>query len=108
MDLHTGDVLDSNLNPMDPMNLTADSPDAVDYETDTFDAYPAMNKLVKCDSCGLTLNVPQKNNAPVRIIRCPNCSHQLRVEFGPQPEDSGETFYGGGESQQSPVPSFRQ
>ena len=38
MDLHTGDVLDSNLNPMDPMNLTADSPDAVDYETDTFDA----------------------------------------------------------------------
>lgn len=55
-----------------------------------------MNKLVKCDSCGLTLNVPQKNNDPVRIIRCPNCSHQLRVEFGPQPEDSGETFYGGG------------
>jgi len=55
-----------------------------------------MNKLVKCDSCGLTLDVPQKNNDPVRIIRCLNCSHQLRVEFGPQPEDSGETFYGGG------------
>lgn len=55
-----------------------------------------MNKLVKCDSCGLTLNVPQRNNDPVRIIRCPNCSHQLRVEFDPQPEDSNETIYGGG------------
>ena len=55
-----------------------------------------MNKLVKCDSCGLTLNVPQKNNDPIRIIRCPNCSHQLRVEFNPQPEDSGETVYAGG------------
>ena len=57
-----------------------------------------MNKYVKCDSCGLTLNVPQKNNDPVRIIRCPNCSHQLRVEFGPQSEDSGETVYGGGKT----------
>jgi DNA-directed RNA polymerase subunit RPC12/RpoP len=57
-----------------------------------------MNKLVKCDSCGLTLNVPQKNNDLVRIIRCPNCSHQLRVEFGSQPEDSGKTVYGGGKT----------
>lgn len=38
MDLHTGDVLDSNLNPMDPTNLTSDSPDAVDNGIDTFDA----------------------------------------------------------------------
>ena len=55
-----------------------------------------MNRLIKCDSCGLTLNVPQRNGEPVRVIRCPNCSHQLRVEFDPQPKDSSETVYGGG------------
>lgn len=55
-----------------------------------------MNKLVKCNSCGLTVNVPQRNGEPVRVIRCPNCSHQLRVEFDPQPEDTNETVYGGG------------
>jgi len=54
-----------------------------------------MDKLVKCDSCGLTLNVPQRNGEPVRVIHCPNCSHQLRVEFDPQPKDSSETVYGG-------------
>lgn len=35
IDMNTGEVLDANLNPMDPMNLTSDSPDAVDYEEDS-------------------------------------------------------------------------
>ena len=38
MDLDTGDFLDSNLNPMAPTNLAADSPDTVDNVIDSFDA----------------------------------------------------------------------
>ena len=38
MDLHTGDILDANLEPMDMMDLTADSADDVmDYGADSFD-----------------------------------------------------------------------
>ena len=39
IDINTGEVLDANLNPMDPTHLTADSPDDVDFGVDsTFDA----------------------------------------------------------------------
>lgn len=39
MDMTTGEILDANLNPMDPMvDLTADTPDEVDYGVDSFDA----------------------------------------------------------------------
>ena len=55
-----------------------------------------MNKIVTCNSCGAVLDVPQRNGEPYRIIRCPNCSHQLRADFSaPQSDDVGETVYGG-------------
>lgn len=56
----------------------------------------AKSMRVKCDSCGLTIDVPQRGNEPFRLFRCPNCSHKLRADFGPQPEDSAGTIYGGG------------
>jgi len=34
MDLHTGEFLDANLNPMDPISLASDNIDVVDYGTD--------------------------------------------------------------------------
>ncbi len=55
-----------------------------------------MKKQVTCDSCGLVLEVPQRNGEPYRIFRCPNCSHQLRADFtATQSDDSGGTIYGG-------------
>jgi len=56
----------------------------------------AKSKLVKCDSCGLTIDVPQRGDEAFRLFRCPNCSHKLRADFDPQPEDSSGTIYGGG------------
>lgn len=55
-----------------------------------------MNKQVTCVSCGMVLDVPQRNGEPYRLFRCPNCSHQLRADFSvPQSDDSGGTVYGG-------------
>ena len=58
-----------------------------------------MEKLVVCKSCGITLKVPQRNGEPFRDIRCPNCSHKQRVDFGdslPNDDDGGRTIYSGG------------
>jgi predicted RNA-binding Zn-ribbon protein involved in translation (DUF1610 family) len=55
-----------------------------------------MKKMVKCTSCGISLGVSQQGNEPFRDIRCPNCSHLLRVVFEqPRQEDDGKTVYGG-------------
>ena len=55
-----------------------------------------MIKRVNCSSCGITLEVPQRNGEQIRVFHCPNCSHQLRVTFGdPQPDAQAETVYGG-------------
>lgn len=55
-----------------------------------------MVKRVICNSCAITLEVPQRNGEPFREINCPNCSHQLRVTFGnPQLDDHSKTVYGG-------------
>lgn len=55
-----------------------------------------MKKMVKCTSCGISLGVPQKGDEPFRDIRCPNCSHLIRVVFDqPKQEDDGKTVYGG-------------
>lgn len=54
-----------------------------------------MIRLVKCESCGKMVSIPQKDNEPIRIVRCPNCSHQLRAVFGSQQTGSKETVYGG-------------
>lgn len=58
-----------------------------------------MIKQINCSSCGITLEVPQRNGEPFRVFHCPNCSHQLRATFGdPQPDDYAETIYGGAKS----------
>ena len=55
-----------------------------------------MIKRINCNSCGITLEVPQRNGEQFREIHCPNCSHYLRVTFGdPQVVDNSETVYGG-------------
>ena len=55
-----------------------------------------MVKRVSCNSCGILLDVPQRNGEPFRDIHCPNCNHQLRVTFsGPQPNEQAETVYAG-------------
>ena len=56
----------------------------------------AMIMRINCNSCGITLEVPQRNGELFREIHCPNCSHYLRVAFGgPQVVDNSETVYGG-------------
>lgn len=55
-----------------------------------------MIKRVNCSSCGITLEVPQRNGEPFRVFHCPNCNHQLRATFSdPQPNAQAETVYGG-------------
>ena len=55
-----------------------------------------MIKQIICSSCGITLEVPQRNGEPFRVFHCPNCSHQLRATFShPQPDVYAETAYGG-------------
>jgi DNA-directed RNA polymerase subunit RPC12/RpoP len=54
-----------------------------------------IKKLVKCDSCGVTLEVPQRKEEPYRDIHCPNCNHQLHVEFKETVRQIAETIYGG-------------
>lgn len=55
-----------------------------------------MVKRVCCNSCGITLDVPQRNGEPYRDIHCPNCNHQQRVTFGDSlPDEQAKTVYGG-------------
>ena len=55
-----------------------------------------MRKRIKCNSCGITLEVPRRGEEPYRDIRCQNCSHLLRVTFSdPQPDEQNKTVYGG-------------
>ncbi len=55
-----------------------------------------MVKRICCNSCGITLDVPQRNGEPYRDIHCPNCNHQQRVTFGDSlPDEKGKTVYGG-------------
>lgn len=55
-----------------------------------------MIKRIVCNSCGITINVPQRNGEPFREIRCQNCSHMLRVTFSdPQRDGQAGTVYGG-------------
>ena len=70
-----------------------------------------MKKLVKCQGCGVTLEVPQRGSEPQRVVRCPNCSHQIAVTFSlpPQPPATNgrgvDTVYaGGGRSGQPTAP----
>ena len=58
-------------------------------------------ELVKCNSCGVTLEVLRRNEEASRVIRCPNCSHQLRVVFQQSRQDEAETVYGGQPGQTS-------
>jgi len=65
-----------------------------------------MVKRVNCNSCGVTLDVPQRNGEPFRDIHCPSCKHQLRVTFSaPQSDEQAETVYGGMQGTSTPEKS---
>lgn len=52
-------------------------------------------KRIKCPSCGALLDVRNSQNEAVKMITCPQCKVQLRVNFAPQQQNamSGETQY---------------
>ena len=49
-------------------------------------------KRIKCPSCGVLLDVRNSQNETVKMITCPQCKSQLRVNF---PQNNGETQYVG-------------
>ncbi len=55
-----------------------------------------QTKIIKCPTCGTTLEVKNSKNEDCKVIKCPTCSSQLRVRFQeqPQPSDPG-TVIGG-------------
>lgn len=49
-------------------------------------------KRIKCPGCGVLLDVRNSQNETVKMITCPQCKSQLRVNF---PQNNGETQYVG-------------
>ena len=55
-------------------------------------------KRIKCPSCGVLLDVRNSQNEAVKMITCPQCKAQLRVNFLPKQQHAssplaGETQY---------------
>lgn len=72
-------------------------------------------KRIKCPSCGVILDVKNPTNEAVKLITCPRCRAQLRVNFAPvapQPQQAPPPRANTGETQYvmpgNPTPQPRQ